>query len=174
MPLRPLSPSAPRLLPALALIAGLGLGGCASIQSAVDTVKAKLPPATETPSATVEADTPAAPSPVPARPAPRPPRKVAAPPVPASPAPAPAAPSPAPAKPDAPVAKIAGPAWLAQCAAVQVAGGVARCDADRLLARPSATVQVFTRDPALAVKGAEGDITLRPGLPHRYRLFVLP
>ena len=51
---------------------------------------------------------------------------------------------------------------------------VARCDADRLLARPSATVQVFTRDPALAVRTGGGDITLRPGLPHRYRFFVLP
>ncbi|MBT0960041.1 hypothetical protein [Denitromonas iodatirespirans] len=168
MPLRRHHPDAPRIRLILTLLAALGLGGCASIQNAVDTVKAKLP-APAAPAAEVDADTPDTPRTEPARPAPKPVRKAVAPP------PAPSAPPPAPAPaPAAPVAKIAGPAWLAQCAAVQVAGGVARCDADRLLARPSATVQVFTRDPALAVKSADGDITLRPGLPHRYRLFVLP
>lgn len=67
--------------------------------------------------------------------------------------------------------EIPGPAWLRKCLKVQVAGGVVRCDADLLLAKPSATVQVFTRDPARVVAG---QIALRTGLPHVYRLYVVP
>lgn len=160
----------------LALLTVVALSGCASLQEAVDTVKARLPATAEpTTAPDTVADTP----PAPARPAARAARKplpatpAAPPPVTPPPTAAPAPPTPAPATRAAPP-PIDGPAWLAQCAEVQVAGGVARCDADRLLARPSATVQVFTRDPALAVRTGGGDITLRPGLPQRYRFFVLP
>ena len=160
----------------LALLAVAAVSGCASLQEAVDTVKARLPTTAEpTTAPDTVADTP----PAPARPAARAARKplpatpAAPPPVTPAPTAAPTPPAPAPATRTAPP-PIDGPAWLAQCAEVQVAGGVARCDADRLLARPSATVQVFTRDPALAVRTGGGDITLRPGLPHRYRFFVLP
>ncbi|MCZ4303962.1 hypothetical protein O4G98_04390 [Zoogloeaceae bacterium G21618-S1] len=155
----------------LALIAALTLSGCASIQDAVDTVKAKLPTPTESTADTVEPDPPAA-EPKPAKAVAKATRKPVV--VPA-PAPTPAPPPPSrPAIPEAARPAIAGPAWLAKCATIQSAGGAVRCDADSLLARPSATVQVFTRDPALATKGDSGDITLRPGLPHRYRFFVLP
>ncbi|TVO58888.1 hypothetical protein [Denitromonas halophila] len=154
----------------------LSLSGCASIQNAVDTVKAKLPaPAEQTDVSDTDTTTETAPVQAPAKRPIKPVRKPAAPP----PAPTPSPPPPAPATP-APVTRlasrptIAGPAWLAKCATLQSAGGAVRCDADSLLARPSATVQVFTRDPALAVKTSGGDITLRPGLPHRYRFFVLP
>ncbi len=78
-----------------------------------------------------------------------------------------AAPDTAPAK-----ATVSGPAWLSKCHNVQVAGGVVQCDADTLLARPSPQVRVFTSDPAQA--DAEADITLRDGLPRRYRFFVVP
>lgn len=67
---------------------------------------------------------------------------------------------------------VNGPAWLSKCHNVQVAGGVVQCDADTLLARPSPQVRVFTSDPAQA--DAEADITLREGLPRRYRFFVVP
>jgi hypothetical protein len=155
----------------LALIAALTLSGCASIQDAVDTVKAKLPTPTESTADTVEPDTPTAEL-KPARAVAKAARKPIVVPTPA-PTPTPPPPS-RPATPKAPRPAIAGPAWLAKCADVQSAGGAVRCDADSLLAGPSATVQVFTRDPALATKGSGGDITLRPGLPHRYRFFVLP
>ncbi|HPR05361.1 MAG TPA: hypothetical protein PLI17_01865 [Denitromonas sp.] len=155
----------------MTLIAVLTLTGCATLQDAVDTVKAKLPTPTESTADTVETDTPAA-EPKPAKAVAKPVRKPVAAPT-AEPKPAPP-PPPKPVVRSAPTPKIAGPAWLAQCADVQSAGGAVRCDADSLLARPSATVQVFTRDPALAVKGNGGDITLRPGLPRRYRFFVLP
>ncbi|MEZ5628763.1 MAG: hypothetical protein R3E34_14760 [Rhodocyclaceae bacterium] len=155
----------------LALLTVVALSGCASLQEAVDTVKARLP-ATAAPA--TEPDTTADTAPAAARPMAKATRKPS-PAAPAAPPPAatPTPPTPAPAPRAAPP-PIDGPAWLAQCAEVQVAGGVARCDADRLLARPSATVQVFTRDPALAVRTGGGDITLRPGLPQRYRFFVLP
>ncbi|TVO68480.1 hypothetical protein [Denitromonas ohlonensis] len=153
---------------ALALAAVLALGGCATLQTAVDTVKAKLPAPAEPAAETREPEAPAA-EVKPVKPVAKPARK---------PLPAPAAdPTPPPPKPvirSAPKPTIAGPAWLAKCADIQSAGGAVRCDADSLLARPSATVQVFTRDPALAVKASSGDITLRPGLPRRYRFFVLP
>ena len=152
----------------MTLIAVLALSGCASIQDAVDTVKAKLPTPTESTADTVEAAPPAAEA-KPAKAVAKPARKPVAAPEP-KPAPAP----PPPTQPATPKAAIAGPAWLAKCADLQSAGGAVRCDANSLLARPSATVQVFTRDPALAVKAEGGDITLRPGLPHRYRFFVLP
>ena len=152
----------------MTLIAVLALSGCASIQDAVDTVKAKLPTPTESTADTVEAAPPAAEA-KPAKAVAKPARKPVAAPEP-KPAPAP----PPPTQPATPKAAIAGPAWLAKCADLQSAGGAVRCDANSLLARPSATVQVLTRDPALAVKAEGGDITLRPGLPHRYRFFVLP
>lgn len=152
----------------MTLIAVLTLSGCATLQDAVDTVKAKLPTPTESTADTVEAAPPAAEA-KPAKAVAKPARKPVAAPEP-KPAPAP----PPPTQPATPKAAIAGPAWLAKCADLQSAGGAVRCDANSLLARPSATVQVFTRDPALAVKGNGGDITLRPGLPRRYRFFVLP
>lgn len=171
------SPQPPAAAPCrrtLALLAVLALSGCASLQEAVDSVKARLPATAEpTPQPDTVADTP----PAPARPAVKAARKPpAAPPAAPPPVAPPPAATPTPAAPAARIAPLprSGPAWLAQCTEVQVAGGVARCDADRLLARPSATVQVFTRDPALAVKTGDGDITLRPGLPQRYRFFVLP
>ena len=152
----------------MTLIAVLTLSGCATLQDAVDTVKAKLPTPTESTADTVEAAPPAAEA-KPAKAVAKPARKPVAAPEP-KPAPAP----PPPTQPATPKAAIAGPAWLAKCADLQSAGGAVRCDANSLLARPSATVQVFTRDPASAVKSEGGDITLRPGLPHRYRFFVLP
>lgn len=145
----------------------LWLAGCASLQEAVDRVRGEPAAAPED---TVE---PAPPAPVPeTAPTPAPVRRkpVAPAPVrqeaPATPAPAPA-PEPAP----APAPRIDGPAWLERCQSVQMAGGVVRCDTDLLLAKPSPTVQVFTRDPARVVAG---QITLRRGLPRVYRLYVVP
>ena len=87
----------------------------------------------------------------------------------------------APATPESirtePVAKaqvIKGPAWLARCAAKRIEGGVILCDADSLLVQPSATVKVYTREPALAGKVASGVIAFRANLPRRYRLFIVP
>jgi hypothetical protein len=118
-----------------------------------------------------------APAPKPARraapPAPQTPSPPARPTERSAPRPAPAAEPearPAPAPMPAPVA-IPGPAWLKKCLAVQVAGGIVRCDTDLLLAKPSPTVQVFTRDPKRVVPG---QITLRERLPHVYRLYVVP
>jgi hypothetical protein len=138
--------------------------GCASIQKAVDSVRGEpaAAPAEAPPRAEAQETTPPS---APSRPVVRSKSRVVEPPVPA-PAPTPAAevkPAPvvrAPAK----APEIPGPAWLRKCLKVQVAGGVVRCDADLLLAKPSATVQVFTRDPARVVEG----------LPHVYRLYVVP
>ena len=78
----------------------------------------------------------------------------------------------------APVAKAApikGPAWLARCVSKRVEGGVILCEADSLLVQPSASVKVYTREPALAGKiGNGGQIFLRASLPRRYRFFVVP
>lgn len=73
-----------------------------------------------------------------------------------------------------PASAIRGPAWLAGCVTRRMEGGVILCDADRLLAQPSARVRVMTRDAALAGNTAGGPITHRAGLPRRYRLFVVP
>ena len=56
----------------------------------------------------------------------------------------------------------------------QTLENVARLDIDGiplLLAKPSATVQVFTRDPKRVVRG---QIALRAGLPRIYRFYVVP
>lgn len=152
-----------------ALLAALVLSvmsGCASIQQAVDKVRGEDEPV-------VEPETPAAPPPVapaksPPNPAPKPAvRPRPAPQEPARTAPAPVQPTPAETAP----ADVPGPAWLKRCQSVQVAGGIVRCDADALLAQPSPTVQVFTRDPARAVAG---QIRLRSGLPKVYRFYVVP
>ena len=153
---------------ALAACCALTLSACASIRQAVESVRGETPP----PEAPAEITPPPAPAPAPEptppvaeppRPAPRSKPKAVTAPAPA-PAPAPkAAPSPPP--------RLPGPAWLNKCAATQVAGGVVRCDTDLLLAKPSPTVQVFTRDPARVVAG---QITLRKGLPRVYRLYVVP
>lgn len=63
--------------------------------------------------------------------------------------------------------------WLQRCASHVEAGGAIQCDADALLAQPSARVQVFVRDPRL-VRTEGGRIQLREGLPRLYRLFVFP
>jgi len=152
----------------LALFTVLAVSGCASIQQAVDKVRGTEAPAAapersvDVPSAPVET-----PAPPPAKPAPRTKPAVREP---AKPAPAP---TPAPAVKRAPPSSpaIPGPAWLKKCQSVQLAGGVVRCDADLLLAKPSPTVQVFTRDPKRAV---EGQIRLRSGLPRIYRFYVVP
>lgn len=157
----------PALLAALVL---LMISGCASIQQAVDKARGE----DET---VVEPETPTAPPSVapvkaPPSPAPKPAPKPAArprpaPPEPARTAPAPVQPTPAGTAPT----DVPGPAWLTRCQSVQVAGGIVRCDADALLAQPSPTVQVFTRDPERVVAG---QIRLRTGLPKVYRFYVVP
>jgi len=144
--------------------------GCASIQKAVDSVRAAPAPApAEAPPTSEPRDEPS-PASAPARPVVRSKPRVVEPPAPA-PAPPPEV-EPAPkASVPAKAPEIPGPAWLRKCRQVQMAGGVVRCDADLLLAKPSATVQVFTRDPARVVAG---QIALRTGLPHVYRLYVVP
>ncbi|QID16141.1 hypothetical protein G3580_17665 [Nitrogeniibacter mangrovi] len=146
------------------------LGGCASMQQAVDRMRGEAaapPPAAEVPAAETDTATPA-PEPVkPARATPR-----VAPRPPEAPAPKPA-PEPVPVPAPASVTKtpLPGPAWLGKCRSAQAAGGVVRCDTDLLLAKPSPTVQVFTRDPARVVPG---QILLRRGLPNVYRMYVVP
>ena len=77
--------------------------------------------------------------------------------------------------PAARAAPIKGPAWLARCVSKRMEGGVILCDADSLLVQPSASVKVYTREPALAGKiGNGGQIFLRTSLPRRYRFFVVP
>lgn len=153
-----------RTLP-MALIV-LGISGCASIQQAVDKVRGGDEAAVET--GPVE-EKKAAPASEPTEPAaPKPPVR-SRPAVQEKPKPVPA-PAPAPAPPPA-APDIPGPAWLKRCASVQLAGGIVRCDADLLLAKPSPTVQVFTRDPKRVV---EGQIRLRSGLPRVYRFYVVP
>lgn len=64
---------------------------------------------------------------------------------------------------------------MSACANRTQAGGAVQCDADTLLAVPSAKVRVYTRDPNLARPFPGGYvIQLREGLPRRYRFFVLP
>lgn len=149
----------------LALLTVSVVSGCASIQQAVDKVRGEEAPA---PDAAEPKPTPdATPAQVPAPPAPKPATRTKPPaPEPARPVPAPA---PRPAEP-APQA-VPGPEWLKKCQSVQLAGGIVRCDADLLLAKPSPTVQVFTRDPERAV---DGQIRLRQGLPRVYRFYVVP
>ncbi|MDP5239179.1 hypothetical protein Q9Q94_06545 [Uliginosibacterium sp. 31-16] len=123
----------------------------------------------------------AAPKPVPKpRPAPAPaskPGKVSAKParpadtteaLPAS-APAPASTRRASAK-AAPANAPSGPDWLQYCSYRQQSGDAILCDANTLLAQPSAKVQVYVREPALV----RDRIILREGLPKLYRFFVLP
>lgn len=69
---------------------------------------------------------------------------------------------------------VVGPAWLSQCVSRQMEGGVIRCDADKLLATPSARVKVFTREPSAAGRMAGGSIQVRANLPRKYRFFVVP
>lgn len=73
-----------------------------------------------------------------------------------------------------PEPRLPGPGWLSQCISRQMEGGVILCDADRLLATPSARVKVFTRDPAAAGRMSGGSIQVRANLPRRYRFFVVP
>lgn len=85
---------------------------------------------------------------------------------------APVSPPPLEAKPKAP---IKGPAWLSKCVTARDEGGAILCDADSLLANPSANVKVYAREEKLAGPVANGGrIEYRPGLPRRYRLFVVP
>lgn len=81
--------------------------------------------------------------------------------------------------PPAPVAKIEppiqGPAWLEKCSSKRKEGGAILCDTDSLLANPSANVKVYAREENLAGPVANGGrIEYRPGLPRRYRLFIVP
>lgn len=69
---------------------------------------------------------------------------------------------------------LQGPGWLSHCFSRQMQGGVILCDADKLLATPSARVKVFTRDPAAAGRMAGGSIQVRANLPRKYRFFVVP
>lgn len=69
---------------------------------------------------------------------------------------------------------LQGPGWLSHCVSRQMQGGVILCDADKLLATPSARVKVFTRDPAAAGRMAGGSIQVRSNLPRKYRFFVVP
>lgn len=69
---------------------------------------------------------------------------------------------------------LQGPGWLSHCVSRQMQGGVILCDADKLLATPSARVKVFTRDPAAAGRMAGGSIQVRANLPRKYRFFVVP
>jgi hypothetical protein len=72
-------------------------------------------------------------------------------------------------------APIVGPAWLSKCANKRNEGGAILCDSDSLLANPSANVKVYAREENLAGPVANGGrIEYRPGLPRRYRLFVVP
>lgn len=153
----------PALLAALVLLV---ISGCASIQQAVD--KARGEDETMVEPATPAAPPPVAPVKAQPNPAPKPAaRPRPAPPEPARTAPAPVQPTPAGTAPT----DVPGPAWLKRCRSVQVAGGIVRCDADALLAQPSPTVQVFTRDPERVVAG---QIRLRSGLPKVYRFYVVP
>ncbi len=155
------------------LIAGffmMAVSGCASIKQAVDSVRG----GDQAPPPEVQAEPAPAPAPEEAPPPPEeePPKPAVRSKPKAVEAPAPA-PKPVPAARPAPKpsSRIPGPAWLSKCATAQMAGGVVRCDTDLLIAKPSPTVQVFTRDPARVVAGK---ILLRKGLPHIYRLYVVP
>ncbi|MCB1961331.1 MAG: hypothetical protein KDE68_12535, partial [Rhodocyclaceae bacterium] len=121
----------PRLRSLIVLAVVTALCGCAAMKDAVDAVKAKLP-APSADETAEQTDTPAAGSAPKATPRPRPRVSEPTPAVVVPPAATPALPP-------------GSPAWLKGCAALQVAGGIVRCDADRLLAQPAATVQVFTR-----------------------------
>jgi len=69
---------------------------------------------------------------------------------------------------------VKGPEWLQYCSSRQQSNDAILCDANTLLAHPSAKVQVYVREPALARDTPEGKIMLREGLPKLYRFFVLP
>lgn len=86
-------------------------------------------------------------------------------------APAQSAPQTPPKKAAAP---IQGPAWLAACVRRQQSSVGIQCDSDSLLAPPSASVRVYTREPDLAQETPGGRIRLRESLPNRYRLYVIP
>ena len=143
-----------------------------------------------------------APPPAPA-PAPEPPPVVEAPPPPPAPAPKPvakprpaakpgkatagkaaaastetsgaassAAPNPKPAAKK--TAPLNGPEWLQFCSIRQQSPTGVLCDANTLLAQPSAKVQVYVREPSLVRNTPGGRIQLREGLPRLYRFFVIP
>lgn len=67
-----------------------------------------------------------------------------------------------------------GPEWLQYCSARQQSPTGILCDANTLLAQPSAKVQVYVREAALARDTPGGRIQLREGLPKLYRFFVIP
>lgn len=67
-----------------------------------------------------------------------------------------------------------GPAWLQYCSFRQQSPTGILCDANSLLAQPSAKVQVYVREAALARDTPGGRIQLREGLPRLYRFFVIP
>jgi len=148
----------------LTVLTAVALGGCASLQQAVDKARGEGEPAAAPEPA--PAATPAQ-SPAPAAPKPPPRTKPVVKDKPEKPKPPPPAPEPVETVPD----NLPGPAWLKRCQSVQLAGGIVRCESDTLLAKPSPTVQVFTRDPKRVV---EGQIRLRAGLPRIYRFFVVP
>ncbi|PLK50859.1 hypothetical protein [Uliginosibacterium sp. TH139] len=71
-------------------------------------------------------------------------------------------------------APIQGPDWLQYCSARQQSPTGILCDANTLLAQPSAKVQVYVREAALVRDTPSGRIQLREGLPRLYRFFVIP
>ena len=91
---------------------------------------------------------------------------------PAAEASAPAAAKPPPRKPASPAPQ--GPAWLQYCSFRQQSPTGILCDANSLLAQPSAKVQVYVREAALVRDTPGGRIQLREGLPRLYRFFVIP
>lgn len=73
-----------------------------------------------------------------------------------------------------PAAAVNGPDWLQFCSYRQQSPTGILCDANTLLAQPSAKVQVYVREPSLARDTPGGRIQLREGLPRLYRFFVIP
>lgn len=65
---------------------------------------------------------------------------------------------------------VKGPEWLQYCIQRQQSSTGIQCDANSLLAEPSAKVRVYVREPSLV----RGGIQLREGLPRLYRFFVIP
>lgn len=92
---------------------------------------------------------------------------------PASEAPEPSKPAPV-SRRKKPLAPIEGPAWLQYCSERQQSPTGILCDANTLLTKPSAKVQVYVREAALARDTPSGRILLREGLPRLYRFFVIP
>lgn len=67
-----------------------------------------------------------------------------------------------------------GPEWLRYCLELQQSSTGIQCDANSLLAEPSAKVRVYVREPMLARDTPGGQIRLRENLPRLYRFFVIP